>query len=266
MLALMFVLAAKPARAGFVSHWLARDVEVITVTDVTDAGRERPVATAEHPLRYTLVYAGETCFGPTWAGEATPGTADVLRWIKAALKSQHYLPATNLHPADLAIVYGWGMLSGGSARSALGFLGGQKLDLMWTQSGSPFSAGIGESDPRLIMRDAFIGGINGKVWDFAAEDLFLCVLRCFTRDSLYGTKATKLWETRFACPASGLSLRNALPLMIRAAAPHFGRETAQPVPLDASDAFEGRVDMGELRFLENEPGPPPPGSDGSHAR
>jgi hypothetical protein len=83
--------------------------------------------------------------------------------------------------------------------------------------------------------------------------LFLGLVRSFTMDSETAPKVTLLWETRFGCPATGLAMSDALPLMIHAAALNFGRETRIPVNLNASDEFKGRVDFGELKIIGTVP-------------
>ncbi len=75
------------------------------------------------------------------------------------------------------------------------------------------------------------------------------VVRSYTLDSETAPQVTKLWETRFACPATGLSFDKAMPLLISAAALNFGRETVKPVALNATDTFGGQVNYGEFKVL-----------------
>lgn len=249
--------------AGVLETLFRHNVEVITVTDVTPEGKLWKQPSPGHPLRYSLVYVGETVFGRSWQGEELPKNGEALRWLGAELRRQGFELATAEHQPDVVIVYGWGLLTGGSGRTAFGFLGGEKLDLMWLQSApSPFSISTGTLDSRLFVKDAYLGGVAGRIWALAEDNLFLCVVRCYTPESLYGDKTTKLWETRFACPATGLSLRNVMPLLIRAAGPHFGHDTPKPVALDATAAFKGEVKLGDLRVMDdNAPPAPPPSSD-----
>jgi hypothetical protein len=151
------------------------------------------------------------------------------------------------------------MMQGGIDRPALKFLGGDKVDLMWEQEQPG-----GMVDPRVLLRGMKRMGIAGKVWDIAESDLFLTVVRSYTMDSLHSPKVTLLWETRFACPATGLAMTDAMPLMIKVAAANLGRESKLPVSVNASEVFKGRVDLGELKFLGTEPGPKtaPPKTEG----
>jgi hypothetical protein len=260
--AVCFILTQTPlASADLLSQFFAHDIDVLTVTDVTKAGQAYPLPTATEPVYYMIIDVGETNFGRSWAGEDVPTSKVARRWMMEAMREQHYLLADKLHPPTQLFVFGWGMISGGSDRPALGFLGGDKVDLMWEQQHYG-----GFVDSKVLLRGIQRVGITGKVWDIAESNLFMGIVRSFTMDSLKTEKpVTKLWETRFGCPATGLSLKNAMPLMIKAAAVNLGRETKKPVNLDASDFFKGHVDLGELKFLgqvppgekNGKPAPPP---------
>ncbi|MES1167633.1 MAG: hypothetical protein ABUL61_00545, partial [Oleiharenicola lentus] len=242
-----WLLLAGPgaARADFLEKFLHKDVDVITVTDVTEAGKGLTPATPSAPIRYKMIYVGQAEFGRSWAGETLPPKKSVIAWMIAAMKRQGYLLADEQHPPEQLFVFGWGMLQGGEGRPALGFLGGGKVNLMWeneTQYG-------GFVNPNVLRRGMIRMGIAGKVWDIAESDLFMGVVRSYTLDSETAPKPTKLWETRFACPATGLGFDDAMPLLISAAALNFGRETEKPVTLNATDTFGGQVNFGEFKVL-----------------
>jgi len=238
------------ARADVMSKFFRHDIDVITVTDVTEEGKTVSPATPAKPVRYKLIYVGETEFGRSWAGESVPAKASVIKWLMNALQGQGYLLADAQHPPELLLVFGWGMMQGGDGRPGLGFLGGEKVNLMWTQAGSnglvtkPISM-----ESRWLTENLYRMGVAGKVWDIAESDLFMGVVRAYTLDSETAPKPTKLWETRFGCPATGLAFAETMPALIKAAALNFGRETKLPVNLNATDAFGGRVNLGELKVL-----------------
>ncbi len=230
------------------NKFLHKDVDVITNTDVTEAGKSYAPATPAAPVRYKMIYVGEAEFGRSWAGESIPPKMSVIKWMVAAMKAQGYLLADDQHPPEQLFVFGWGMLSGGEGRPALGFLGGGKVNLMWeneTQYG-------GFVNPNVLRRGLIRMGIAGKVWDIAESNLFMGVVRSYTLDSETAPQPTKLWETRFACPATGLALDETMPTLIKAASLNFGRETAKPVALNATDYFGGHVDFGEFKVLGTE--------------
>jgi hypothetical protein len=244
-LALALLAGPTAGRADFLQKFLQRDIDVITVTDVTDEGKALTPATPAQPVRYKMIYIGETVFGRSWAGESIPPKASVIKWMMAALAGQGYLVADAEHPPELLLVFGWGMLAGGEGRPALGFLGGGKVNLMWENE---IQYG-GFVNPNVLRRGLIRMGVAGKVWDLAESNLFMGVVRAYTLDSETAPQPTKLWETRFGCPATGLALDETMPTLIKAAALNFGRETAKPVSLNATDHFGGRVDFGEFKVL-----------------
>jgi len=248
-LALLLLVGPAVAQTGFqdaMSKFLHKDVDVITVTDVSEAGKAYAPATPAKPVYFKLLYFGYITYEGerTWAGETIPSNKAVLQWMLKAMKTQGYLVADEQHPPEQLLVFSWGMMEGGKDRPALGFLGGDKLNLMWEQ----IQYG-GFVDQRVLLRGLIRTGIAGKVWDVAESDLFLGAVRSFTLDALDNPKPTMLWETRFACPATGLSMAKAMPLMVTAAAFNLGRETAKPVSLNASALFGGKVNFGDIQVL-----------------
>lgn len=242
---LALLLAALPASGGVLEKWLHKDVDVLTVTDVTEAGRARPAASPDRPVRFKLIYFGEQNFGQSWAGERLPAKQDIIRWMIESLKPQGYLLAEDWQPPEVLLVFSWGLLAGGEGRPALSFLGGDRVNLAWeneTQYG-------GFVNPKVLTRNIIRMGIAGKVWDVTESNLYLGIVRAYTIDSETAPQPTLLWETRFGCPALGLSLDETMPTLIKAASFNFGRETIKPVNLNASEYFGSGVTMGELEVL-----------------
>lgn len=280
---------AAAAPTGFMSaagKFLRKDVDVITVTDVTEAGKLYPTPSPARPVRYRIVHLGARSFGGDWAGEEMPSKNAVLLWLMAAMRDQGLVLADSTHAPEVTLVFGWGMLAGktgeptiggsglmhidngagatilagggeggdlvagntvGSRRRALRFLGGDKVNLMWEQQQNAWMF-----EPRYLIRGMTRMGVAGKIWDFAEGDLFLGAVAAYPADYLENPKAPLLWQTRFACPATGLSLTKALPQMILAAAPNLGRETALPVNVNASDRFGSEVRMGDFTILNED--------------
>jgi len=245
-----WLLLAGPAVAResllkiFWEKWTHKDVDVITVTDVTEAGKAMTAADRDQPVRYQLIYAGEIGFDSTWGGEPTPPKQEIIRWIMASLESQGCLPADKDHPAEQVLVFGWGRYGGGSYGPTIGFLGGEKVNLIWGkyQFGSMHNRHL--FYPQMIRTN-----LAEKIAGFAWGSLFVGIVRSYAVDSLDRPKPTLLWETRFGCPSAGLALDEAMPLLIKAASANFGRETVRPVNLNASDAFGGSVTFGEFKVL-----------------
>jgi hypothetical protein len=242
---------ASIARADMWSTLFPHDVDVISVTDMTEIGRTYPNATLSEPVYYMIINLGEKYFGRSWAGERTPKSREALKWMMTAMAKQGYLLANEQHPPTQLFVFAWGMMQGGTGRPALKFLGGEKTALL--RDHQDYNSFINPSPlPSATQRT----GVTGQIWDFAEGDLFLGIVRSYTMETLKGPKTTLLWETRFGCPATGLWLAEAMPQMIKAAALNFGRETKMPVSLNASEYFKGRVDYGELKVMGTEPATP----------
>lgn len=234
------------AAADTWSKFFPHDVDVITVTDITEAGRAYAPATPAHPVYYMIIDLGRTHFGREWSGEQIPDRREVRQWMMKAMAAQGYRLADAQHKPTQLFVFAWGMMGGGPGRAALYFLGGNKVDLMWEQETHAWV------DATVLRRDFQRMGVAGKVWDAAESNLFLGIVKSYTMDSLDAPATTLLWETRFGCPSDGLGMRDAMPLLIRAAALNLGKESKQPVALNASDAFAGHVDLGEMKVIETD--------------
>ena len=222
LLACTALTVAPLAPAGLWDTLFPHDVDVMTVTKVTEEGRAYPPATPTNPVYYKIIDLGEQAFGRVWAGESVPHRRTTRKWVMTALAEQGYRLADEQHPPTQLLVFIWGM-SQGIGMEFFGF----------SPRRPPFHP---------------IGTVS-KALDFTGSDLFLGMVRSFTMDSETSPKVTLLWETRFACPSNGLALANAMPLMIHAAGPNFGRETKLPVNTNASDRFKGRVNFGELKIM-----------------
>jgi len=244
----LIIGGAATARADLWSTLFVHDIEVITVTDMTEIGRTYPHATPKEPVYFMIIDLGQQSFGRSWAGEKTPKSREALAWMKSALAKQGYYLADDQHPPTQLFIFAWGMIQGGPGRPALKFLGGEKTSLL--RDHQDYGSFI---NPSLLPSATQRTGVVGQIWDFAEEDLFLGIVRSYTMDTLKGPKITLLWETRFGCPAVGQWLTDALPQMIKAAALNFGRETAIPVSVNASENFKGHVDLGELKIIGTVP-------------
>jgi len=230
-----------PVQAGVLEMLFSNDVEVMAVTYVTPAGRLCPLPSKDTPIYYMIVDLGERSFGSSWAGERGPPHLVALRWMERAMAEQGYLLADPQHPPTQLFLFFWGMKRGG--HDALAFLGGRNAGLI--------------SDDEIIgsvLPSIYEMGLRGQMQTIARRNVFVGAVKSYTIDSLQkGNPGTVLWETHFGCPASGLWLKDALPLMAKAAAPYFGRETAMPVIVNATRKYGERVELGEMQVLGTVP-------------
>jgi hypothetical protein len=221
----------------------AEPVGVLTVTDMTPAGRERPTASPEQPVYYQGVSVGFQSFARAIAGDREPPNDQFLQLVLRTLKEQGYVPSSDQHPPTLVLGFAWGYLSGNFG-GALKFLGGDKLDLLWE------TEQFGRIDPRALTR-GMRSPMAERVVEMANEPLYVVTIVAYDWQDAINGKLSELWQTRIACPARGNWAMNALPQIVRAAGPSIGRETARPEWLSPEETRRrATVDIGELTTVD----------------
>src|SRR5436305_2015607 len=60
------MICAPRATANWLSSFVAQDIDIVSVTDMTDEGRAYPHASPEKPVYYMIVDAGQRTFGRSW--------------------------------------------------------------------------------------------------------------------------------------------------------------------------------------------------------
>ena len=223
---------------GFLGFFETPAPEVLTVTDVTDEGRKWPLPEPGKPVLYEAISFGSQNF-PGLRGDVAPNPRAMAAFIVKTLAEQGYERAKEKGVAKvfLSICWGYSRANLGS----LGFLGGEKLDLMWELDGSPYAFG----PPRWMRSQT-----AEKVMEAANGDLYIASIQAFDLKRLDAGEMVVLWHTRIACPARGLMMADAIPTMIVAAGPLIGRETTKPVWRDTTYLKKARIEFGELKTLE----------------
>lgn len=240
-----------------------RELEVITVTDATIAGRQRPPASPAHPQYYVGISLGFRDLGAAVGGIKEPPAQDALRFIAAELAKQGYLPATDKSPAPtLLLACTWGTLNAdvfqpypempGRVRNRpeiLRFLGGRKIGFD-ENFFDPLTAPV--TGLQLMSYDA------QSLYEISSEDFYIIVVSAYDLAALREQKKQLLWMTRIATPSLGFDLGASMPAMLAIAGPHLGRETARPVWMSATEKFKPDVKLGELQLVEYLDGAPLP--------
>lgn len=261
-LLLLALLLTSPAalRADFkFLDWILgqRDLEVITVTDTTPAGRQWPTPSPQQPQYYVALNFGFRDLGGTMGGIAEPKSTDALRTIAAALAKQGYLPAKeDSPPPTLILGFLWGTLNADwmpsfdatmperqlNRQQIVRFLGGGKVGL-----GDDFFDPL--SAPVTGLTTINIDG--QRLFELSREDFYVAVIAAYDLESLRQNKKKKLlWTTRIACPSLGFNLPETMPAMLAIATPHIGRETSTPVWKRASEHYRPDVKIGEIQLVE----------------
>jgi hypothetical protein len=235
-LMLFSVLAGSSLRAaGLLDFSTPTTPDVLTVTDVTEEGRSWPSPEPGKPVFYEAISFGSGNF-PGLGRDVRPKSRAMVDLIVKALAEQGFQRAKEKGVAKVFLSISWGYSR--ANLGSLGFLGGDKLGLMWELDGSPGA-------PRW-MRSA----TAEAVMQLAESDLYFASIQAFDLEKLDAGKMILLWHTRIVCEARGLYMADALPSLIVAGGPYIGRETKKPVWRDAYDLKKTRIDFGQLKTIE----------------
>ena len=257
LVCLAFFALSPICRAGLLDFVFGkRDIEVITVTDMSPEGRLVRRATPEKPVYYIAVSVGFRDLGGLVGGEKHPPDDEVIRTISKVLAKQGYLPATKGSPAPtLALMLAWGTLNTDleygfnpdqpprqrNRQQILKFLGGYKM---------------GFSDNNFDPLMPQLGGLSfmnfdsQQLYDLASEDLYVAVVSAYDLNALAEKKKKVLWTTRISCPSRGFWLGDVLPTMMAISGPNIGREMAKPSWVNASEKYKPDVKIGDPVMIE----------------
>jgi len=230
------------AQGDFFRHFFDHEVEVITVTDMTDRGRLLRRPAPAQPVYYEALVLGYTDFGQSIGGLKPPNKTAMLKLILKVLADQGYHPAGPGHPPEVLLTFAWGTMNWKPGMALL-FMGGDKLDIMWELE--PLSV---NTAPQALTRFRQ-SPVASLVKESAYGPLYVMSIQAFDRAAAVEGKTLALWHTKISCPAEGLDIAPALQQMIRRAGPYLGREMKKPV-WETAPQRVGRVDMGELKVLE----------------
>ncbi len=255
-LSLLLPATAVSARAGLLDFLTGhRDIEVITVTDMTPEGRRQRAPTAGEPVYYVAASLGFKDLSSV-GGDKPPPEEDVLRTITTALAKRGFLPASKATPPPtLALAFTWGTLNADmdygfnpdepprqrNRQQILKFLGGYK---------------VGFSDRDFDAAMPPVAGLNffdfdqRDFYDLAQEDFYMAIVSAYDLKAFKAKQRKLLWMTRISCPSRGFAMHDVLPTMLAIAGPNLGRETSRPVWVNASDKYKPNVELGETKLLD----------------
>jgi len=242
MLALALLLPLAGRANGFGPR---TTTQVRIVVDVTAAGRKLTPPTRESPVVYFPVTADID------EREGDPAREQVHRWLAQALAEQGYIPVnpSNDRPSQL-IVFEWGEIEAqiedvdGRIDEDTPILR-QKfwnqtdlLDLVAGQRGNGPLPWWKRAD---LLREGVAGRhfVRLVAFDYAAAKK---------------GKKTMLWHARVSTHSDGVKLREVLATLIKAGAPHFGRQTRDPILQHLPYVPEGQVELGDSTVKEYLPG------------
>lgn len=230
-----------------------RDLETITMTEVTAAGKRLSPPSPAKPLYYAGISAGYRDFGGIKAGEKPIPREKVNQTVLKALAKQGYLPAGPGQPPDVFLIWSWGSMNakyfpgaspGGTPlnhHQMLRFMGGDRLGLL-PKHGDPFPE-------HTLALGLFRGGDAENLHQVAMDDLYVAVVAAYSVDPA-SQRPELLWHTRISAPSRGFYLPEALPAMVAIATPYLGRDTPKPVWIHATDQFVPDIKLGDPRLIE----------------
>jgi hypothetical protein len=227
------------------------DDTTVAVTDLTEAGREVPPPSPQHPIYYVGINAGFRVYANNViAGDPPPDPKTMLRIIAKVLFDQGFRPADSQHPATQIIVCSWGMIGSGG-RNLLGpggglqFLGGDKLNFVNETS----VTGTGPTLNDAMCRN-FRSGAADTILEMSHDPLYAVLLRGYDLQAAKSGNNVQLWETRIACSAPGNSLAEALPRIVVSGQHAIARETTKPVVENAAHTRQAWVEIGETTVVD----------------
>lgn len=248
----------------------------VAVTDLTEAGRQRPIPSPSQPVYYVGLNAGYRVYaGAETAGDPPPDQKTMLSVITQVLAEQGFHAADAAHPATQLIACSWGVIGSGGHNligpgTGIEFLGAAKLGFMEEPER------LLGTTPMDVARRNLRSGKAETISQMAHDRLYAVVLRAYDLESTRTGKAEQLWETRIACSSTSGSLAKALPSIVVSAKRAVGRETAEPVVRNAARTRDAWVEIGESSVVEyidisaqltppaaSDPSPPPADQPGS---
>lgn len=252
------LLDALPARGAGVLDFLfgKRDIEVITITDMSPEGRLLRRPSAERPAYYIAVSVGFRDLGGVMGGEKQPPNDEVIRTLTKVLAKQGYLPATQqTPPPTLVLMLAWGTLNADmdygmdpdlppqqrNRQQILKFLGGYKMGFSATDF-DPFTPPLGG----LSFKDFDAR----QFYDLAAEDFYVAVIAAYDLAAMKDKKKKMLWTTRVSCPSRGFWFKDVLPAMMAISGPNIGQEMSRPAWVNASEKYKPEVLIGDPVLVE----------------
>lgn len=232
------------------------DLQTITVTDFTPAGRLRRVPSPSSPIYYAAVSAGYRDLGGIIAGERPVAREVVDKTVLKVLAKQGYLPASQDQQPDIMLIWTWGTLNAErlnifpnwptlqiNERQMQLFLGGDKVGVA-SRFSDPFP------EQMLTPGLMYATGEARNLLDIAKDNLYVVVIAAYDTRLNEHKHGVLLWNTRISCPARGFWLPEALPAMLAIASPNIGRETSKPVWLRATERFRPEIKIGDLKVVE----------------
>ncbi|HTT57188.1 MAG TPA: hypothetical protein VMF63_08770 [Opitutaceae bacterium] len=247
-------------------------VDMTVITNMTDAGRKRPPATADRPTYFLVYLTPMREEGQNEGGERPPTPAAMEQAIQRALAVNNFLPADAQHPPSLLAICHWGVSNqlpeghgdAGNlyALTRARLVGGERFAADYRQAltqeqlDSEFGGQISLLSPlkRFTQRDYK----TSTLLDRANAEFYFATVSAYDFGAFQRGQRELLWRTMMTVHVNGIAMTDAVPAVIFASAGYFGREMSEAVVLQRRALRDVRVDVGEPKVLEQPADSRPP--------
>jgi hypothetical protein len=269
-------------------------VNMTAVTEMTEEGRKRPLATSEHPVYFAAYSVGYRELGQD-ASATSPDKAPVEKAMEQALAQNGFLPATQRHPPTILLVYYWGvfgdsyshlpsdqlqnlvrrasLVGGGKfaeeVRQAIVAQAREEADRATMASNLARVQGMVGRGGGLVM-SPFVTNFfdpwsrfvhrdlrTGFLTGQSEEPIYFAMVSAFDYDLAMRKQKVLLWQTRMTAEWGVVSLAESLPPLIARGSRYLGRDMDVAATMVQNVNRHAGVKIGDTQFIQfEEPGSP----------
>ncbi len=207
-------------------------IDMIVVTEQSNPGTKVPRPTPERPACYVAYDGGYLETGGLVGGMKPPSAAVIGHTLRTALETQGYLPASPQTPPSLVLIYHWGSVTRKylqsdnlrypSANSDLNRI--HRLSFVLP---SRFNQLMTIKNPRAYPLKSKDSGLpvsgSGSLADLDLDRNFV-IVTAYDYAGLQRHEQILLWRVKLSAPQVSAEMADALPALINAGAPYFGRD------------------------------------------
>ncbi len=257
------------------------NLDITVISELSPAGKQRPTASIDSPVYYLAHPAGYQARGEPTQQKPFPAE-DVEKILRRSLGNAGYLPATAEHPPSLLVVYFWGahnVIDAGNALSTddlirnvmdrASLVGGDKFARELGQAirdsqtaaeatAPPPAAGEeGTTSMSAATTFATMSALNDPVARFrrrsvkndflvsqASSNCYYIVATAYDYESIANPPRVLLWRVRMTVSSDGVTQLDAIPTMITAASPYFGKDMPESEVITKPAVPLGKVEVG----------------------
>ncbi len=263
------------------------DLQLTIITEVSLFGKKLPPGEKDHPIYYVARNSGYRAYGRVPVQKRL-SESDIDKLLQRSLANSGYLPADAQHQPSLLITYFWGtsylpdsdingvfytdprpnileraVLVGGTKFAAdLASALRQSADVQ-DASSTHLSPGDGGTNLGAAQAVAIMNALDDPVKRFqdanpkseflltqSTSDCYYVIASAFDYHSVAVNHRELVWRTRMTVAAQGVGQDLALPTLIAAAGPYFGKDMAESQIIRRLAVRDGTVGVGAPTVVE----------------